>query len=268
MKCHECGQHQADSNTTCAGCGVAFSVHGAAPPKMVIYDEEPAGMSMNVKIGAGLAVVLCLAGIPFFLGGKSAPPAEKVAMEKETSERSPLERNSSMGEVCMQNLMQMGADEDTARSNCLGDKKAEKRIDKRNEQAVKVRNTVPVSKISRVELLIADGDTTPATDNTQPFTLRLRLWDQDGNPASADGEVKFSFSPEGSVWGGFHSTRVYGGNALVANVAGEDVPVPYFEFGGYQLVKDRLEGASEVEITVSFAGSHEATARYSVSYSD
>lgn len=270
MKCHECGQHQSDSNTACGGCGVSFSFGGSEPPKITFYEEESSGLPRNAKIFASLAVLLCLIGAPFVFGGRTAPAtvAKVESSNDETARETRFRRreaNNLIDEACMESMLQMGSDEVGARANCYNDPEAKKQIQKEQEQDAKIRNVVPAAEISRIELLISD-ETTGAEREDQPFTLRLRLYDQDGEPASSEGKIEFTFSPEGSIWGGMRSTHIYGNNARIAYIRDDDVYLPIYEFQGYQVQKNQLDGADEIEIAVKFAGTLEATARYSIHY--
>ena len=268
MKCHECGQHQADSNTACCACGVSFSAGNNVPNPIVFYEPESAAR-FNGKAIFGVIAVVCLVGaLVLFRSGNTAPAKVAESRSDEPHLRDShfgRERMSALDDACMQNLMEMGSDELSARASCYDDPKAKEQLKKGYEQDAMMRNAVNTDQISRVELLIA-SEKTGADETAQPFTLRLRLYDQNGKPASSDGAVKFSFSPEQAVWGGFHSTHIYKNNARIAHIKSDDSYVPFYEFSGYVAKKNELADASEIEITVTFADSLESTARFSIEY--
>ena len=271
MKCHECGQHQADSNAVCCSCGAAFSTFGTTAPKITIYQDEPSAAIVNRKVGLAIVGLIALIGLPFVIGSGNPGFGERTVAENQFREKQRelpgriRESNSMMAEVCMENAMQLGADEVGARANCYNDPEALETIRKQNDQQVKVRNMIPAREVADAKLLIYDKQTDAGTPD-QPFTLRLILYDKHGKPASSDGEVVFSFSPEGAVWGGFRNAHIYKENSRVAYIEDEDLHMPLYEFSGYTINKSQLEGATEIEITARFADSVEASARYTINY--
>lgn len=171
----------------------------------------------------------------------------------------------ALDDMCMESSFQMGSDELTARANCYNDPEAKEALQKHYEREESVRNFTSAKKISRIELLIFQDQAANAVQD-QPFSLRLRLWDQDGKPASSEGSVTFTISPDDAVFGGMRETHIYANNALIAHIADEDIDLPIYEFSGFQVQKERLDGATEIEITATFADSLEASAHYSITY--
>lgn len=267
MKCHNCGHHQADANTSCSSCGVAFAY---GTPQITFYEQEPSAPRRRIGIGVGLCLLVAVIGLPllFHSAGK---PSQKVEKRDERAERGPShnpfvklqQQKSAMADACMQNMFEMGADELSARSNCLDDREAQRQIQEEQNQEAEIRNIVDADEIGRAELLLSE-ETSAASDPTQSFLLRLRLYDRDGKPASSEGELSVTFSPEEAAWGGMRQTRLGAHGARIVHITSDDSYFPMYELSGYQILKDRLGGADRVDVTVTFNDRISASARFEV----
>ena len=268
MKCHECGLFQTDANTACSGCGASFSANSTSSPQIIIYPDSPAKGLNGKLIGCAVALML-VAGVPVLFRARAADSAQLQAARSEQDRggtwKHVAESHKMIDEACMQSLLEMGSDELGARAACYDDPRAKEQIRKGYEQEAKIRNAVAADRVSRIELLIS---TTTSDVNTpdQPFTLRLRLYDQNGNPASSEGLVTFSFSPEQAVWGGMRSARIYKSNATIVHITSDDSYLPLYQFDGFVAKKEQLDGATDIEITATFADSLEASAHFSIDY--